>query len=65
MKYFDSKYQSEQGIKISTNDLIVNANKYVYYRNVYIFIDKLKNLTNQRLNIKSIIISYFRDFALM
>ena len=65
MKYFDSKYQSEQEIEISTNDSIVNAGKYVYYRNVYIFIDKLKNVTNQHLDIKLIIILYFRDSALM
>ena len=63
MGYFDPKYQPKQGTL--TNGSIVNANKYVYYRDVYIFIDRLKDLANQHLNIKSIMTSCFRDSALM
>ena len=49
MRYFDSKYQVEN-LKIdkhisSINTLLVNADKHVYYRDVYVFVNRLKNMT--------------------
>ena len=64
IRYFDSKYQSEQ--RTSANNSIVNVNKYVYYRDVYIFVNRFKNLINQHSdNVKHVLTTYFRDFALM
>lgn len=44
--YFDPEYQQERGTK--TSGPVVNAGKHVYYRDVYVFIDRLKDLANQR-----------------
>ena len=59
MGYFDLEYQFEQNI---SNGSIVNANKHVYYCDVYIFIDRLKDLIIQH-DVK--ISSYLRDFVLI
>ena len=38
IEYFDSTYENEK------NNSIVNVDQYIYYRNVFIFVDRLKNL---------------------
>ena len=60
--YFDPEYQQEQG---STNGPVVNAGKYVYYRDVYVFVDRLKDLAVTRNDVKSVMTSCFRGSALM
>ena len=40
MKYFDLKYQNEKIF----NFAIINVKKHVYYRDIYVFVNKLKNL---------------------
>lgn len=42
--YFDPEYKQEQG---TTSGPVVNAGKHVYYRDVYIFVDRLKDLANR------------------
>ena len=61
--YFDSEYEKEKN-KHST---IINADKYVYYKDVYIFVNCLKNLIIQynEITVKKVIVSILRDFALM
>ena len=38
MKYFDFIFDDDK------NNVIVNFNRYIYYRNVFVFVNKLKNL---------------------
>ncbi|CAD6581700.1 MAG: hypothetical protein ASARMPRED_000679 [Alectoria sarmentosa] len=59
--YFDPEYQQKQG----QQGPIVNAGKYVYYRDVYIFVDRLKDLAVTRNDVKSVMTACFRGFALM
>ena len=61
IRYFDSEYQQEQ----RQQGLIINASKYVYYRDVYIFMNRLKDLAVTRNNVKSIMTTCFRGSALM
>ena len=44
MRYFDLKYQNEKSFQ---NFAIVNAEKHVYYRDIYLFVNRLKNLDAQ------------------
>ena len=43
--YFDPKYQPEQQSTVPPGP-VVNAGKYVYYRDVYVFVDRLKDLAS-------------------
>ena len=38
IEYFDWTYKNEK------NNSIVNIDRYIYYRNIFIFVDRLKNL---------------------
>ena len=58
--YFDPEYQPEHG----QQGPVVNAGKYVYYRDVYVFVDRLKDLAMQH-DVKQVISSCFRGSALM
>ena len=51
IKYFDFTYENEK------NNSIVNVNRHIYYRDIFIFVDKLKNLK------KSFIDAQFRKFV--
>ena len=64
IRYFDFEYQTEN---IDKQILLVNADKHVYYRDVYVFVNRLKNMTflRDKFVIRQIITTYFRDFALM
>ena len=44
IEFFDSKYEKSAHI----DDSIVNVDRHVFYRDVYIFIDRLKNMTSLR-----------------
>ena len=44
IEFFDSKYEKSTHI----DDSIVNVDRHVFYRDVYVFIDKLKNMTSLR-----------------
>ena len=59
--YFDPEYQQEQG---NTQGPVVNAGKYVYYRDVYIFVDRLKDLASQH-DVKQLLSACLRGTALM
>ena len=61
--YFDPEYQQEQG---TMNRPVVNAGKHVFYKNIYVFTDRLKDLTVQRRDeVKKVITSCFRGSALL
>lgn len=62
--YFDPEYQQEQG---TTNGPIVNAGKHVFYKDVYVFTDRLKDLAVQygETNIKAVMTACFRGSVLM
>ena len=68
MNYFDSKYQKQKTSKIFKIFIfVVNTNKHVFFKNVYVFIDRLKNLMilyNEN-QIQNVFIVCFRDFVLM
>lgn len=65
MKFFDSKYQSERTSIIIV--AIINASKYVFYRDIYVFVNRLKDLIVLHNNnaIKNILVVCLRDFALI
>ena len=61
--YFDPEHQQEQG-----NGPVVNTGKHVFYRDVYIFVDRLKDLAVTRPNpndVKRVITACLRGSALM
>ncbi|KAM0805252.1 hypothetical protein BDR22DRAFT_884789 [Usnea florida] len=64
--YFDREYQQERGSSES-NGPVVNAGKHVFYKDVYIFTNPLKDLAVQRgeADIKAVIASCLRASALM
>ena len=47
------------------NKLVININKYIFYRDVYMFINRLKDLIAYRDSVKQVIIIYFYNFALI
>ena len=61
MGYFDPKHQQEQG-----TGPVINVGKHVFYRDVYIFVDRLKDLAATRpTNVKRVITACLRGLALM
>jgi len=42
VEFFDPKYPSKQGATFVA--FVMNANKHVFYRDVYVFVDRLKDL---------------------
>ena len=59
--YFDPDYQSEQ----EPNAAIVSVGKYIWFRDVYIFVTRLKDFVAQGKDIKSVVTSCLRGSALM
>ena len=59
--YFDPDYQSEQG----TSSPIVSVGKYVWFRDVYMYVTRLKDFVALGKDIKSVITSCLRGSALM
>ena len=69
VNFFDSNYQ-EKNKKIVNHFVfasVVNANKHMFYRDVYVFTNKLLDLVKQHDNetIENVIIVCFRSIALM
>ena len=66
MGYFDRDYQNEKEHG-ATSGQVVNAGKHVYYRDVYVFIDHLKDLAKQHdgVKIRNVITECLRGSALM
>lgn len=64
--YFDPEYQQEHGLN-GSNGPVVNAGKHVFYKDVYIFTNRLKDLAVQRgeEDTKAVVSSCFRGSALM
>lgn len=62
--YFDPEYQQEQGM---SHGPVVNAGKHIFYKDVYVFTDRLKDLAAQRgeSDIKSVMTACFRGSVLM
>ena len=67
MNYFDFDYKKEKQTTMSSSfiESIINANKHVYYKNVYVFVNRFKNLKSQHEHqlMKNVIKSCFRDDA--
>lgn len=63
IKFFNSKYKNNE-INVF---VLINANKHIFYKNIYVFIDRIKNVTITYENdkIKEIIFIYFRDEILI
>ena len=63
--YFDFEYEKKTSKKRAYS--VMNANKYVFYRDVYIFTNRLKNLATQydEISIRKVLIVCFQDFVLM
>ena len=59
--YFDPEYTTEG----ASHTAVVNAGKHVYYRDVYVFVDRLKDLAVQNKDVKNVIVSCLRGSALM
>ena len=64
IKYFDSEYQTKN---IYKQIFLVNADKHVYYRDIYIFVNRFKNIIflRDKSAIRQIITICFRDFVFM
>ena len=70
VKYFDFDYKQKKKFNIISKAyyiLVVNAKKYIYYIEIFVFVDKLKNLIKQHneVFVNNVVIFCFRDSALM
>ena len=68
VNYFDSEYKKEKDkttLFSSSIEFMMTTDKYVYYKNVYVFVDRLKNLMSQHKHnqIRNVLKSCFRDDA--
>ena len=68
VNYFDFEYKKERDkttLFSSFIEFMIITNKYVYYKNVYVFVDRLKNLMSQHEHnqIRNVLKTYFRDDA--
>ena len=66
MNYFDFEYKKERNkttLFSSFIEFMMITDKYVYYKNVYVFVDRLKNLVSQHEHsqIRNVLKSCFRD----
>ena len=57
INYFDFIYENDK------NNIIVNVDRHIYYRDVFVFIDRFKNLEKNSLKtrIKKFVASCLRD----
>ena len=67
IKFFNLDFQSKLEYKKIIFNLIINTGKYIYYLNIFIFINYLKKLarkysTNKIINL---ILNYLRELALI
>ena len=61
VRFFDPEYQQEQGF----TGPVINTGKHVFYRDVYVFVNRLKDLAAHRDGVKQVINACFRGSALM
>ena len=62
INYFDFIYMNNNDS--TSTILIINVDRYVFYRDVYVFIDRLKNLVNdfiEKQRVKNFLFDCFRD----
>ena len=61
IEYFDSTYENEK------NNSIVNVDRYIYYRDVFIFVDRLKNLKKKFVDVRvrEFVVFYLRNETLI
>ena len=66
MGYFDSDYQNEKEYR-AINGPVVNAGKHVYYRDIYMFVDRLKDVARQHdgVRVRNVVTECLRGSALM
>ena len=66
VRFFDPEYQQEQGDTLAGNisGPVANAGKYVYYRDVYVFVNRLKAMAKKN-NVKPVISECLRGTALI
>ena len=68
VSYFDFEYKKKRNkttLFSSFIEFMMITNKYVYYKNVYVFVDRLKNLMSQHEHnqIRNVLKNCFRDDA--
>ena len=64
MKFFDFVYENFN----NNNFLIININQYIFYRNIFIFINRFRNLIKkniEKIKIKKFIFDYFKNINLI
>lgn len=62
IEYFDSIYEN------SSNFFIVNVERHIFYRNSYVFVDRLKDLTKEFIEeqrIRKLVSNCLRDESLI
>ena len=64
--YFDPEFQAEQEHRKTTPSPIVNAGKHAYYLNIFVFVDRLNELSRKygQYVVQDVIPSYLRGSAL-
>ena len=55
--FFDSEYED--------TGPVVNAGKHIFYKNVYVFVDRLKDLATNKNDVKNVLTACLRGSALM
>ena len=61
--YFDSFFEEDKDLE----SFVVNTNRHVFYRNVFVFINRLRDLTTKHISavVTALIQGYLRDEALI
>ena len=64
IEYFDLDYENKDFFSTSA---LINAERHIFYKNIYVFIDRLKNLAqiHEIFKIKKIISTYLKKIALI
>ena len=45
--------------------LVINADKYIFYKNIYVFVNRLKDLVTNKNNIKNVLTACLRESILI
>ena len=57
VEFFDSEYKDTR--------LVVNADKHIFYKNIYVFVNRLKDLITNKNDVKNVLTACLRKSALM